>query len=75
MLNPMLDKEFLKELDKTALKEVYAEIYALNSDDEVIESIEGYVTQGSVNIDGASSVRRTCPLTIVADELNIHKYY
>ena len=75
MLNPMLDKEFLKELDKTALKEVYAEIYALNLDDEVIESIEGYVTQGSINIDGASSVRRTCSLTIVADELNIHEYY
>lgn len=75
MLNPMLDKEFLKELDKTSLKEVYVEIYALNSDDEIIESIEGHVTQGSINIDGASSVRRTCSLTIVADELNIHEYY
>lgn len=71
----MLDKDFLKELDQIPLKEIYAEIIALNDRDEVLESIEGRVTQGSVNIDGASSVRRTCSLTIVANELNIHKYY
>lgn len=32
-----------------------------------LQSIEGYVTQGSVNVDGASAVRRTCSLTLVAD--------
>ena len=75
MRNPLLDKEFLKELDRTPLKEVFAEIYALNADDEVLESIEGRITGGTINIDGASSVRRTCSLTMVADELNIHEYY
>ena len=75
MNNPMLDKDFLKELDRTPLKEVYAEIIALNDKDEVLESIEGYITAGTINIDGASSVRRTCTLTIVANELNIHEYY
>ena len=75
MRNPLLDKEFLKELDKTPLKEIFAEIYALNADDEVLESIEGRITGGTINIDGASSVRRTCSLTLVADELNIHEYY
>lgn len=74
-LNPLLDQEFLKELDKTPLKEVYAEIIALNDEDEVLETIEGHVTAGTINVDGASSVRRTCTLTIVADELNIHEYY
>jgi hypothetical protein len=74
-LNPLLDQEFLKELDKTPLKEVYAEIVALNDEDEVLETIEGHVTAGTVNVDGASTVRRTCTLTIVADELNIHEYY
>ena len=74
-LNPLLDQEFLKELDKTPLKEVYAEIIALNDEDEVLETIEGHVTAGTVNVDGASAVRRTCTLTIVADELNIHEYY
>ena len=75
MANPLLDKDFLKELDQIPLKEIYAEIIALNANGEVLESIEGHVTQGTVNIDGASSVRRTCSLTIVADELNIHEYY
>ena len=74
-LNPLLDQEFLKELDKTPLKEVYAEIIALNDEDEILETIEGQVTAGTINVDGASSVRRTCTLTIVADELNIHEYY
>lgn len=75
MANPMLDKKFLEELDQIPLKELYAEIIALNDKDEVLESIEGHVTQGTINIDGASSVRRTCSLTLVADELNIHEYY
>lgn len=71
----MLDKDFLKKLDKTPLKETFVEIIALNENDEVLESIEGRVSTGTINIDGTSAVRRTCSLTIVADELNIHEYY
>lgn len=74
-LNPLLDQEFLKELDRIPLKELYAEIIILNDDNETLETIEGHVTAGTINIDGASAVRRTCTLTIVADELNIHEYY
>lgn len=73
--NPMLDKDFLKALDNITLKELYAEVIALNSKDEVLENITGRITQGSINIDGTSAVRRTCSLTIVAEELNIHEYY
>jgi hypothetical protein len=75
MKNPLLDLDFLKELDRVNLKEIYAEILALNLNGEILESIEGYVTNGNINIDGSSSVRRTCSLTLVADELNIHEYY
>ena len=75
MKNPLLDVDFLQELDRTQNKEVFVKIFALNLDGEILESIEGHVTQGSINIDGASSMRRTCSLTIVADELNIHEYY
>ena len=71
----MFDKEFLKKLDLTSSKEIYAEIIALNKDEEVIETIEGRVSAGTINVDGASAVRRTCTLTIVAEELNIHEYY
>jgi hypothetical protein len=42
-----------------------------------LQAIEGYVTQGSINIDGASAVRRTCSLTIVAreDKFQFSDYY
>lgn len=75
MARPLLDKEFLDELDRQKVKEIYARITALTMEEEPIEQIEGHITQGSVNIDGSSSVRRTCSLTLVANELNIHEFY
>lgn len=73
--NPLLNQDFLKKLDKASNREIYAEIFLLDNESNILETIEGRVTQGSVNVDGASSVRRTCTLTIVANELNIHEYY
>ena len=75
MRNPLLDKEFLKELDQYKHKEVYAKIIALNFNEFPIESIEGRVTGGSINIDGTSAIRRTCNLSLVAQELNINNFY
>lgn len=69
------DKEFLKKLDYQKQREVFASVVALNYKEEVIEEISGRVSTGSVSIDGKSSVRRTCNLTLVAEELNIHEYY
>ena len=73
--NPLLDKDFLVELDAKREREVYAKIVALTFHEEPVELIEGQVTQGSINIDGASALRRTCSLTLVAKELNINDYY
>ena len=75
MKNPLLDKEFLKELDQYNHKEIYAKIIALNFNEFPIEAIEGRVTGGSINIDGTSAIRRTCNLTLVAKELNINNFY
>ena len=66
MLNMLYDKEFLLKLDKSRNKTIYARITALNFNELPIETIEGRITGGSINIDGASSVRRTCSLTMVA---------
>jgi hypothetical protein len=33
------------------------------------------VTGGSINIDGASAVRRSCSLTMVAQDFNYNDYY
>lgn len=75
MKNPLLDKDFLKELDQYQHKEIYAKITALNFNELPIEWIEGRITGGSINIDGTSVVRRTCNLTLVAAEVNINDFY
>jgi hypothetical protein len=60
------DRTFLKQLDEHRTKTIYARIIALTLEEAPIETIEGRVTEGSINIDGDSSVRRTCSLTMVA---------
>ena len=75
MINPLLDKDFLRKLDQQKEREIFARVVALNFKEEPLEEITGRVTQGSVNIDGNSAVRRTCSVGLVAEELNIHDYY
>ena len=75
MMNPLLDKDFLAKLDSHNEREVFARITALTFQESPTQEIQGKVTQGSVNIDGASAVRRTCSLTLVAKDVNINDYY
>ena len=72
-MNFLLDKEFLTSLDQYPHKEIYAKLISLDLNEYPIEQIEGRVTQGSINVDGSSAVRRTCNLTLVAKDLNITK--
>ena len=71
----LLDKNFLKQLDSENQREIYAKIVSLNIHEEPIESIEGRVTGGSISIDGSSSVRRSCNLTLVTQEVDINDIY
>lgn len=73
--NPLYDREFLYELSHQKEREIYARIISLTQDELPLESIEGKVTTGSINVDGASAVRRTCSLTIVAANVNINDFY
>lgn len=68
-------KEFLVELDHVQSKTIYARITALTNNELPVETIEGRITQGSVNLDGASAVRRTCSLTMIATNFDYHDYY
>ena len=61
-------KSFLLDLDQEKNKVIYARITLLTFAEAPIERVEGRVTQGSINIDGASAVRRSCSLTLVAQE-------
>ena len=70
----LYDKDFLLELDRTKNKIIYAKVIALNVEESPIETIEGRVTQGSINLDGASAVRRSCSLSIVAQNFDYSDY-
>ena len=69
------DKDFLLQLDKTKNKIIYARITALTFNEDPIETIEGRITQGSINVDGDSAVRRTCSLTMIAENFDYQNYY
>lgn len=63
------DAAFLKALDNERNKFYYARIIVLDKLDKPIKSIEGRVQQGSsISINGSSSVRRTCNISLIADE-------
>lgn len=68
------DKNFLKELYRDKNKIIYARVTALTFDESPIETIEGRVTQGSINVDGTSAVRRSCSLTLVAQDYDYRDY-
>ena len=66
MKNYLFDKEFLKQLDYNQEKQIYVRIISLTNDEYPREQIEGCITGGSINVDGASAVRRSCSLNMVA---------
>ena len=75
MRNPLMDKDFLLQLDRAKEKEVYARVIVLDFSEKPLEQIEGRVTQGSINVDGTSAVRRTCSLSLIAEQLDINNFY
>ena len=64
------DRIFLDKIDSLPLKEQYARVTVLSWEEEPIREIQGEVIDGSVNIDGNSSLRRTCNLTFFTDQYN-----
>ena len=68
-------KEFISKLDLIQNKEIYARVTALTFAELPTETIEGRVTGGSINVDGASAIRRSCSLTITAQNFKYNNYY
>lgn len=69
-------EKFLRELDTYPHRVVYAKVIALDWDENPLEQIEGKITNGgSINLDGSSSVRRTCSFSLLSDEVDIHDFY
>lgn len=71
----LLNDQFLIALLEQKEREIYARIASLNIDEEPIEYIEGKVSDGSISIDGSSSIRRTCNLTMTVNDLDINDVY
>jgi hypothetical protein len=66
----LFDKEFLKELDFHREKETYVRVISLTNDELPVEALEGKIINGTINIDGASAVRRSCSLEILVENEN-----
>lgn len=64
----LLDQDFLKELDYENIQTTYLKIYILDNKENVISSVEGRTTGGSISVNGSSAVRRSGSFTMVADE-------
>lgn len=72
----LLDSDLLEKLDHANNKVLYAKIISLNWNEEPIEEIEGRITGGGgLSLDGQSSVRRTCSLTMIAENVDITDFY
>lgn len=63
-----LNRDFLKQIDNYTQREVYAKIISLTWDEYAIEEITGNIVSGTINVDGSSTTRRTCSLSILADK-------
>jgi hypothetical protein len=71
----LLDENFLSALIEQKEHEIYARIASLDINELPIDYIEGKVTSGSINLDGDSSVRRTCSLSMTTNEVDVNDYY
>lgn len=64
------DSKFLMNFIEQANVEQTVKITVLNFAEKPIQSIEGRVTAGNINLDGNSSMRRTANLTVFIEEEN-----
>lgn len=69
------DFEFLRQLNETKMKTTFAKIISLDMSETPQEEIIGQVTSGNISVDGTSSLRRTCSISLIAKNINLHSFY
>ena len=69
----MYDEMFLKALCQQQHQVKYVRITSLTFDEKPLKTIEGKAISGTINIDGQSSLRRTCSLSFVSEEIDINQ--
>lgn len=68
--NYLYDTAFLKEIDNQRNQVHYVKIIVLSLEEAAIAAIEGIVTNGNINVNGSSAVRRTGSLSLVATQVD-----
>lgn len=63
----LMDKIFLQSLDTTLAKEISVKIVLLDREDTEVGEIHGISLSGSITINGSSSLRRVCGLSLLAN--------
>ena len=69
----MYDEMFLKALCQQQHQVKYVRITSLTFDEKPLKAIEGKAISGTINIDGQSSLRRTCSLSFISEEIDINQ--
>ena len=64
----LTDTDFIKTVHQQKIQEQYAKITLLDWLENPIQDIQGIVTGGNVNLNGQSSIRRTCNLSVFIKE-------
>ena len=67
------DRDFLKQLDTYPQREVIAKVITLDIDENPIAEITGKIQTGNITVDGTSSCRRTCNLTLITTDSNVNE--
>ena len=62
------DSKFLKEFQSLKIKEQFLKLELLDFNENPIKEIQGKCISGVYNLDGSSSMRRTCSFSMLADE-------
>jgi hypothetical protein len=62
------DMNFLEKLINQKNRTVYCRLTSLNLANLPVEVLTGQITAGSINLDGASAVRRTCQLSFIPNK-------
>lgn len=72
------DEQFLKNLQEQHLQTTQVKLIALSNDEIPLESLEGRAQSGSISVQGGSSLRRSCQITMAVlntDTIVTDKYW
>lgn len=69
--NTQYSKEVLLAIDEMPIKEIFVKLELLNWQEKSIKEIQGKLTGGTINLNGESTVRRTCNFSFITDDVSI----